>query len=135
MSDPQDLPDLGALYARHDEDSRVWREERRSSGDRTIGWELIRAEEKHLAAQEPAVFSAENRPKPGTIVVGKDGDAWEFGRSRWTQISGNGRKYLRVPGLCPASEYGPYRIIGRRFPGSKPSEWVYRTIRPRKPRG
>lgn len=134
-TDPCDLPDLERLYARHDEETRMWREERRSSGDTTIAWELSSAERKHFQAQQPVEFSSTSRPRSGTIVVDKDGDAWEFGRTRWTQISGNESKHLRVPGLQLPAEFAPYRIIGRTKPGGDPTEWAFRTIRPMRRRG
>lgn len=125
------LPDFEPLYARHDESDRAWREERRL-GDPSITWELIAAEREHFLAQEPVAFSAASRPAPGTIVLDRDGDGWEFGRTRWTQLSGNSSKHLRVPGLKPQQALGPYRIIGRSYPGGRATEWTYRTIRPRK---
>lgn len=126
-----ELPDLGPLYERHDAENASWRSTRRHI-DMTIAWELIEAERKHFEAQAPADFDVANRPRPGTIVVDKDGDGWVFGRTRWTQISGNDDKYLRFPGLKPESMYGPYRIIGRERSGDKPTEWTYRTVRPKK---
>jgi hypothetical protein len=126
-----ELPDLAPLYARQDASDRAWRERRDWKSDPTIAGELSSAEWAHYKAQEPAVFTVDNRPKSGTIVLDKDGDGWVFGTSRWTQISGNDDKFLRVPSLAPWNGYGPYRVIGRRRPGGKPTEWVYRTIRPR----
>lgn len=125
-----ELPDLAALYARQDTADAIWHNERRHT-DLSIPYEVMNAEQAHYAAQEPAVFDAGNRPKPGTVILDRDGDGWVFGRSRWTQVSGNNDKFLRVPGVMPWTQYGPYRIVGRRHPGDRPSEWVYRTIRPR----
>ncbi len=128
-----ELPDLAPLYARHDQADRAWREERRLS-DPSISWELIAAEREHYLAQEPVEFSGGSRPAPGSIVLDRDGDGWEFGRTRWTQLSGNGAKYLRAPGLMPPREHGPYRLIGRSQTGGRATEWTYRTIRPRQHR-
>lgn len=134
VSDPQDLPDLAPLLARHDESTRLWLEEHRSDGDRTIVWELSSAERLHFNAQDPVDFSAEDRPQPGSIVLDRDGDGWEFGRTRWTQLSSNESKPLRMPGWQPDTQFGPYKLIGRTIRGGKPTEWRYRTIRPRKRR-
>ncbi|SJN43862.1 hypothetical protein FM104_12990 [Microbacterium esteraromaticum] len=128
-----ELPDLAPLYARHDESDRAWREERRLS-DPSISWELIAAEREHYLAQEPVEFSGDSRPAPGNIVLDRDGDGWEFGRTRWTQLSGNDAKYLRAPGLMPPRKHGPYRLIGPSHTGDRATEWTYRTIRPRQHR-
>lgn len=124
------LPDLAPLYARQDESDRVWREEQRIV-DPSIAYEVLTAERAHLLAQDPVTYAADRHPEPGTIVLDADGDGWEFRRSRWTQISGNPRKPLRVAGITPRSEYSPYRVVGRSRSRSKPTEWAYRTVRPR----
>lgn len=125
-----ELPDLAPLYVRHDEADRAWREERRLI-DPSISWELIAAEREHYLAQDPVEFSGDSRPAPGIIVLDRDGDGWEFGRTRWTQLSGNSEKYLRAPGLMPPRKHRPYRVIGRSQAGGRATEWTYRTIRPR----
>lgn len=127
-----DLPDLAPLYARHDASNKAWQERRDMTSDPTISWDLARAEKLHYLAQEPVEFTATDRAPLGTILMDKDGDGWEYGRTRWTQISGNDRKYLRVPGVMPPREHGPYREVGKRGRAGAPTSWRYRLVRPRK---
>lgn len=128
MSD--ELPDLAPLYARHDADTAASRDRRGSRPDRTITWELLAAEKAHYLAQDPVEYDVEHRPPMGIIVMDRDGDAWEFGRTRWTLLSNRSNKHLRRPGFTPPSEYAPYREIGKRGRGARPTIWCYRLFRP-----
>lgn len=94
---------------------------------RTPNEPLLDAERAHLAAVAP--LTEEFRPSVGMIVLDRDGDAWEFGRTLWTcrtqPDGGRVVQVARLPHAALVREHGPIRPIGDR------AEWRYRTIRGR----
>jgi hypothetical protein len=91
-------------------------------------WELVALEKAHLGHQAP--IGAGNRPRRAVVVIDKAGDAWRWGRTRWSCLSAvDGVRIVqaaRLPHDELVSQYGPIRTIG------EGAGWTYRTIRGRR---
>jgi hypothetical protein len=100
-------------------------QERSRAGILEDVWALSGVERAHLN-QQP-LLTADDKPKMGTIVIDRDGDAWRWGRTRWSCLTPlDGIRVInvgRLPQSALISQYGPIRIIGDK------NSWRYDTIR------